>query len=317
MKGEITDHRWGGVPRFYTIAACPKDINLRILDDIQKCVVYLGELSKNNNEPEYGGTAFFVSVPMETVQGRSHVYLITADHNFAKIKSDDIYIRYNTRAGLAKELKTKRVEWKRPGNSIAQGTELKDVAALLINDKIQDGDFITIPSNMWATENIRKTNVVGVPDEVYMVGLFTKAQGNQKNIPIVRAGTISSVPDQKINSPYGWMDKTYLIEGRSVGGLSGSPLFVYKADFVSGGIIHKNFLLGLMHGHWDVLENKINEAKIHIPSEDEKGVNLGIAIVISVDEIRNFLYSEEIMKERKEIEGKIIKDEFLTTPDFK
>ena len=73
---------------------------------------------------------------------------------------------------------------------------------------------------------IRSLNV-GIGDELITVGLFTQRHGAQKKIPIVRSGIIAAMPDepfedQNTGKPY----HAYLVEARSIGGLSGSPVFV-------------------------------------------------------------------------------------------
>jgi hypothetical protein len=68
---------------------------------------------------------------------------------------------------------------------------------------------------------------LGVGDEVFITGLFTKVTETTKNIPIVRTGTVAMMPGEEI--PFGNnLIEAYLIESRSIGGLSGSPVFVPK-----------------------------------------------------------------------------------------
>jgi hypothetical protein len=55
--------------------------------------------------------------------------------------------------------------------------------------------------------------------------------GRKRNIPIVRTGNISMIPSEKvpgiqIRRGESVESEVYLIEARSVGGLSGSPVFI-------------------------------------------------------------------------------------------
>lgn len=76
-----------------------------------------------------------------------------------------------------------------------------------------------------------EAHAIGIGDEVLMVGLFTKRYGYRKNIPIVRGGIISAMPEEPIeDQETGNLYDAYLIEIRSIGGLSGSPVIVFKDE---------------------------------------------------------------------------------------
>ena len=45
------------------------------------------------------------------------------------------------------------------------------------------------------------------------------------NLPIVRLGAIAAMPGEYIKTDWGCL-RAYLIEARSIGGLSGSPVFI-------------------------------------------------------------------------------------------
>ena len=89
-----------------------------------------------------------------------------------------------------------------------------------------------VPVGMFADEKVIKQRHIGVGDEVFITGLFTKVQETTKNIPIVRTGTVAMIPGEKI--PFGDnLIEAYLVEARSIGGLSGSPVFVRETLGVS------------------------------------------------------------------------------------
>jgi len=88
--------------------------------------------------------------------------------------------------------------------------------------------------------------------------------------------------------------EAYLIESRSIGGLSGSPAFVRQT--VPGGM-GSFYLLGLMHGHWDIPPEQKNDL---LMSGDYFGrVNMGIAIVITAKKILEVLYHPELVERRQ------------------
>ncbi len=77
--------------------------------------------------------------------------------------------------------------------------------------------------SLFATDEIIKDQNIGLGDEVFITGLFGYVAGSQKNIPIVRVGNIAMMPDEKVPTE-GEPMEAYLIEARSMGGLSGSPV---------------------------------------------------------------------------------------------
>jgi hypothetical protein len=78
----------------------------------------------------------------------------------------------------------------------------------------------------------------------------------------------------------------YLIEARSIGGLSGSPVFVNLGStrFVDGKVKHAttgsiHFLIGIIHGHYDSrMTDTDGLIKDSLATEFES-INTGIAIV--------------------------------------
>ena len=67
-----------------------------------------------------------------------------------------------------------------------------------------------------------------VGDEVATVGLYTSHHGHTKNIPVVRVGHISMLPDEPVMSTRGYVE-AYLVEVRSIVGLSGSPVYIARS----------------------------------------------------------------------------------------
>ena len=86
-------------------------------------------------------------------------------------------------------------------------------------------DYAPIAITMFANPGIIEAKNLGVGDEVFIAGLFTRAIGQARNLPIIRMGTVAMMPDEKILFHKKMID-AYLIESRSIGGLSGSPVFI-------------------------------------------------------------------------------------------
>jgi len=152
-----------------------------------------------------------------------------------------------------------------------------------------------------------KPDGVGIGDEVFSVSLFGFRGKKYTNAPIARMGNLAMLPMEKIPSGpiYGDME-AYLVEARSIGGISGAPIFVRETTLmrVPGKDNEGNDttlqlqtqgsfgLLGLVHGHWDIKNDDLNEV---LPRPDSKeGVNMGIAIVVPASKILDLLRSDEM-----------------------
>lgn len=51
---------------------------------------------------------------------------------------------------------------------------------------------------------------IGVGDEIAIIGAFFPRIGETKNIPIVRIGTISAMPEEPVPTDFGFMDAKWL-----------------------------------------------------------------------------------------------------------
>ncbi len=153
-----------------------------------------------------------------------------------------------------------------------------------------------------------KGNQIGPGDEVFFCGLFVPAPGMGKNFPLVRHGNLAMLPDEQIQTEFGFAD-VYLVEARSIGGISGSPVWVretveLRAKRDDGRPVlmrgpGEMKLLGLMQAHWDVKDiNKYDFA------HDPRGVNLGVAIVVPAKKILEVINLPEMASRRREAEAR-------------
>lgn len=178
-----------------------------------------------------------------------------------------------------------------------------DVAALNWAPSEETFDYLNLPIAYAGTEDIISKENVGLGDDVFLVGLFASHSGSQRNLPIIRVGNIAAMPEEKVYTrKYGYID-AYLIEARSIGGLSGSPVFVYMGDMRKMGKTTRLgrqglpllYWLGLMHGHFAL-------------SEAELQINMGIAIVVPTWKILEVINQEVFMKAREKVIEKAAKD---------
>jgi hypothetical protein len=158
-----------------------------------------------------------------------------------------------------------------------------------------DCDHLVLPYSLAVNDHIMKEHEIGIGDEVFITGLFHHHYGISKNIPILRVGNLACVDEEKISTKYGSM-AAYLIEARSIGGLSGSPVFLNLGvtrtiggrvtRAVGGGPVY--FLLGLIHGHYDADQNDVDIHSQDSFSLSPPQINMGIAVCVpfhSIDEV--------------------------------
>ena len=130
--------------------------------------------------------------------------------------------------------------------------------------------------------------------------------GQHKNIPIVRVGNIAAMPEERVATQMGLID-AYLVEARSIGGLSGSPVFVSLSLFRRNsnnyiGPTNRqkvHYLIGLMHGHYGTRLPDYDMPAVD--ASDIERVNVGIAIVVPSQKIMEVITQPLIQTEEDRI----------------
>jgi hypothetical protein len=190
-----------------------------------------------------------------------------------------------------------------------------DVASMPV-DFASDEDFLTIPlglpNGIAATKQLLYAHNIGVGHENFITGLFRSHYGNQRNVPAVRVGNIAMMREEPVRTKYCGPTDAYLIEARSVNGLSGSPVFLHipvfhaqgfdregkpRTDFVPY-VGDKMYLLGLMHGHFDV-ENLTEDVVVDDGGDGSRGIHTGIGVVIPVEKLIETLSLPELVEKRQ------------------
>jgi hypothetical protein len=270
----------------------------------------------------FRGTAFFVATPIGC--GVNLLSLVTAKHVAEKLdKTGSFCIRVNTNDGTSKEFWVDSgidVQW------IYHSTDASVDAALLIWSPPDYVAYKAIPPNMFLTPDILQQKGIGIGDQTYVTGLFTYLHGSACNMPIVRSGHIAMMPSERIRVK--WHNngmEGYLIETRSIGGLSGSPVFVERSikvqpaehsgsEPLAAGAV---FWLGLVHGHWDIPEDQIGIVTTGNKREDR--INSGIASIVPSHKILEIINQKDVQCATEKAFDKIYLEQntlFLrTSPD--
>ncbi|MFZ0802251.1 MAG: hypothetical protein WAN70_08795 [Terriglobales bacterium] len=280
---------------------------MRVPETVRKCVFFVG-FRDLDGTIVYGGTAFIVTVTGSTPSS-SFGYVVTAKHVAVATEGKPFVLRANVRNGGSVVLEATPDHW----SFHKDATVDVAVAPLVFNDPL-DLDILAIPVNNFLTDEIIAEHRIGTGDQVFITGLFTRAVGESRNMPIVRMGSIALMPTEKIPHGQALID-AYLIEHHSIGGLSGSPAFVSETAIIPSAYTDKKvtkdplvifapgqtFFMGLVRGHWETPPNLANG--------QIEGMNLGISVVVPAQKIKDILYSEEHIALRKYIEEQEIKND--------
>jgi hypothetical protein len=289
---------------------------MRIPDNLKKCVVFIG-IKEGNNLIRYIGTAFIVTIPSAKISGSNFLFLVTAKHVLVSVKvaneKREYVIRANLKEGGSTIIGLGDVSWFFHPNDV-RPTDVAVYPFALPNSELYKIDYEAIPVVSFLSDETRIEQGIGEGDEIFTVGLFTKHTGNQKNLPIIRMGTIAMISEELVQTQKFGSIEAYLIESRSIKGLSGSPVFVLKPNGIKIGshtvpssIVNIHFL-GLMHGHWDLRPGE--SIDVEDAGEGEESVNVGIAIVIPAKHVLETLNHKDLVKWREEQESNWIAKKF-------
>ncbi len=308
------DTRLGGMEKWYHIP--PKDAFMRIPDDITKCVCFLCyKITNGDYAGTYRaiGTCFFVEVREFNY---SFIYIATAKHLLDEMergKLKELHLRLNRKDGEVGYIgiDLEKSIWMFSSN------EADDLAFIHIQIPYTVFDILPLPIEMFATYEIVAKQKIGLGEELFATGLFTHRQGVKRNFPIIRTGIVSAMPEEPIWHKKSGKDfQAYVAEMRSIGGLSGSPVFVYLDEYrnpkpdLPEGVDYLILLLGLVRGHWELDEDeggkkipKKNNFEFDVRLGYSKGENLnvGIALITPAQILYTLLMHEKVRNDRKQI----------------
>ncbi len=185
----------------------------RISDEILQMsfFVYKSFVGARTGESS-GGSGFLVSVRYPEHPGYGSVYAVTNAHVIEGC-SANVVLRLNTKnKGICFET-TAQSDWRK------HPTE--DIAVLLLKLNWEVFEYVTFPIEWFMTAKRMEYVNLGIGDDTFMVGRFIGHEGKQKNLPTVRFGNISMMPEEPIKFPKRPPAKMFLVECRSISGYSG------------------------------------------------------------------------------------------------
>jgi len=285
----------------------------RISDAFRKCVVFAGWTDANRSL-HVGATAFIVSIqlsmpdlgsrrpPMGRFQA---VYFVTARHVIDGIRSKSaaaVSLRMNLRHSPTYECVEVPLDaW------CVHEDESVDVAVAEVQESdefAQKFDYLTLPVNDFFLGKPSSNFSVGIGDEIYITSLLKSHSETNKNIPIVRVGNISAMPEERIKTEFSETKgiDAYLVEARSIRGMSGAPVFVRPTNAMGDTFL---YLLGLMHGHFGTKKNSLDDSVGLDVSDEYKQWNVGIGIVVPSHYITDVLNYKPFVDSRHSLENEL------------
>jgi hypothetical protein len=281
----------------------------RIPDSILECSIYLYRtVDEARTGIKAGGSGFLVAVP-SVVHNFLYIYAVTNYHII--LGENATVIRLNTVDNELAIHETHVGEWKEhpKGDDIAVC-----FVSTLYNPK---NKYKTVPISLFITQEIIDKHNIGVGDDAFLVGRFHRHDGTQRNLPSIRFGNIAMMPNERIVLPSGFPQESFLVEMRSIGGYSGSPVFIQIPPF---SIRHNNsplnsasfgpWLLGVDWGHLDIYEVVRNKSGIPLsdivrsnPDRPDSDVwrvksNSGMTGVVPAWKLQELLYLPELISIR-------------------
>lgn len=260
----------------------------------------------SKGEPVLAGSVFFVGKPVPGENRCERVFAVTALHVIENIcrpnHEEDILIRFNLKAGGFTWVTTKLTDWHWiDGALIDVAITERGIPAEL--------DHLVVPFTMCTPVTELENLSYGLGDEANIIGLYVRQPGIEKNMPIVRTGNIASIKPQKIRTRQYGDTIGILVEARSFGGLSGSPVFANLSLFYvkDGNTVSRTGelgkLIGMVHGHHDLGIKKAIQSEKSEPELALDNLNTGIAIVVPIEEIFRTIrsYTKKVNGEEMEI----------------
>jgi len=274
-----------------------------------RSVIYLyPDIDAAQQGDRSGGTGFIAAVHFSDGRQRPYfLYAITNSHVVREGHSP--IVRINTRTGPADILPLGFDCWIHhpDGDDVA-------VAPLGLNS---EHDFAAVSTTMFLLKEHCASLCVAPGDDVFFVGRFAEHDGGYVNIPTVRLGNIAMMPDAPIHHEARGIDvESYLVEGRSLSGYSGSPVFLQIYPLIprpgigAGQLGAGPFLLGIDWCHLASFQ-PVLEADKETPIAERWYVeqNSGMMGVVPAWKILETLNHEGLVNRRKRTEEAWLRDE--------
>jgi hypothetical protein len=270
----------------------------RIDDEAAKAIVHVyPDMDSAQSDREEGGTGFVMAVPVANLAPLvvDHTYVVTNRHLIVNRAEPAVVLRRHD--GQRLPIAVPATSW------FTHSDGADDIAVASLPDlSLDEYDIASFPISHCINRDQIAPLGVGIGIDVYYLGRF-KAAIELQSITTVRFGSISSMPVMVRHPNFKKDVESYLVEGRSRGGFSGSPVVaMLKGPTVekdhARSIIHlgaDEFLLGIAWSHmteWQ--EARIRGSKAELLVD----LNAGMVCVAPAWRIIDILMRQELVTQR-------------------
>jgi hypothetical protein len=274
-----------------------------------ECVVFLYPSKEAAEEgvtdPDLGGTGFLASTPLDpdapTRDDLRALYVVTNEH----VAREAAAVRLSSAVGAKQILTPEPAEWIYP-NERPEACE-DDLAVLPLRLTTDYPQFSSVPvqaRHARVVESADQDFPSVVPGrDAFFAGRYVTLSGKQENQPIARFGSVSmTLPAEPLEREGHPPQESFLVEARSQGGFSGSPVFVYDVASQIRSTMSDLALLGIVWGHLPI-ERKIidGEKERPIPVDWYVDENSNMACVVPAWRIIELLQKQEVIDLREEV----------------
>jgi hypothetical protein len=232
-------------------------------------------------------TAFYAVVPFAHDRRIGRGYLVTAKHNVQKAAGRQLFVSINKQKGA-----DRTAEWLPLDVTTWFDHPVDQAADIAVADwrpeGVHQGSYFGILTDAFLGGTGPADFEVGEGMTTATIGLFHYHPGVERHTPLVRIGSLAARPKDRVKTSLGDAE-AYLIEARSVGGLSGSPVFLREETFNG---FQRHSLLGLIQGHYDW--------KDEVAENEWQPIHTGIAVVTPSTKILETLQRPECVATRTE-----------------
>jgi hypothetical protein len=293
-----------------------READLQIDEGIVNCVGFIGAPSAVGFVAD--GTCFCVAYAVET---EVFHYLVTARHLVRPIRfgketlpaDGTVKIRFSRKEKAPRIIDTRRDDWVVPNDRFL------DLAVFPWDYRNIDPDgdlhFRSVYLNgkrpvLMTAITEQSHGPVRMGDFIFIPSLFPGHTGERRNIPVARVGNIAAPPLEIVR----WGSPTapaYLIETKSLGGISGAPVFLHLDPYGRRGRPTREtspdgreavpyaligVVLGLHGGRYaaDFIETDEGEAIVG----KDVDFNAGISVVLPIQHVIDLLESDPMKAAR-------------------
>lgn len=300
------------------------------------CVVYVYQADDEDEtkiKPGSGGTGFFASVPFSHLP-ESCAYVVTNSHVVRKDMPSFVRINVGHGATVTKTILPNDWFHHPLGDDVA-------VTPLIFDD--DETTQYAIPTD-WMLKKELHSFQPG--DHAFFIGRHMTLEGKRVNTPTVRFGNLSMTEVEPVYQGDDWprWQETLVVEARTFGGYSGSPVFIEAADQIGIPtyrrlkqdqhfprdplqfedeplhkewplVVHKRhaeapfIMLGMCWGHAGPFGAHLPGLKGMTRAEREMTINSGMMFVVPAWKIVETLMQDDVQKRQAAIEAALTRDE--------